>query len=134
MELSNVIIEITRQCNMACEHCLRGEPENIDIQKEYIDSFMSKVDYISNLTITGGEPSLKPKLIEYIIKSAKKHRTSINSFYIATNAKKITHEFVKSLICKFGNKIIFKITNRIFCYRYSVTQCQAAIAIINFPK
>lgn len=98
MTIHTAIIEITRRCNMKCEHCLRGDAENCDINQKDIDSFMEKVSYISSLTITGGEPSLKPKTIRYIIQSAKKHEVSIGNFYVATNAKKITEEFVLSLL------------------------------------
>ena len=28
--MSDIVIEVTRRCNMACKHCLRGEAENLD--------------------------------------------------------------------------------------------------------
>lgn len=31
--VSSLIIEITRRCNMACEHCLRGNAQNLDITR-----------------------------------------------------------------------------------------------------
>ena len=27
----NIMIEVTRRCNLRCEHCMRGEPQNIDM-------------------------------------------------------------------------------------------------------
>lgn len=97
-DIYNVVIEVTRRCNVNCRHCLRGGQQNIDIKKKYIDSFFSKISYISILTITGGEPSLVPELINYIIESSIKHNTAIGNFYIATNAKKISIDFISSLL------------------------------------
>lgn len=98
MYCDNVIIEITRRCNMTCLHCLRGDQQNVDIPLEYIDTLFEKIDYISHLTITGGEPSLKPRIIDYIVESAKKNNVDIGGFYIATNGKKVSDEFLLSLI------------------------------------
>ena len=58
MELNNVVIEVTRNCQLWCAHCLRGDAQNITISKEILDDFLSQVDWIYTLTITGGEPSL----------------------------------------------------------------------------
>jgi hypothetical protein len=93
-----VAIEVTRRCNMFCKHCLRGEQQNKDIKKEYIDTLFSNIGYISNLVFTGGEPSLVPELLEYILDSAGKHRVAVDNFYIATNGKDITDDFVVACI------------------------------------
>lgn len=39
-DANNVVIEITRRCNMCCAHCLRGDAENVDIQEKYINAFL----------------------------------------------------------------------------------------------
>ena len=96
MEIYDLAIEVTRKCNMSCEHCLRGSKQNIDIDLNYIDSLFNKVNYISNLSITGGEPSLSIKAINHIIKTIKKKKIVLGSFYIATNGKNIKPEFVLS--------------------------------------
>lgn len=59
--VSNVVIEITRRCNMCCAHCLRGDAENIDIQERYIDAFLDSFEKgacISYIVFSGGEISL----------------------------------------------------------------------------
>lgn len=98
MELSNVIIEITRECNLECEHCLRGDAQDLSIPPNYIDVLFSQVEYINSLTITGGEPSLRPELIYYIKESAIKNRTEIGNFYLATNAVHVPNKFILSLL------------------------------------
>jgi organic radical activating enzyme len=98
LELFDLMIEVTRKCNMFCEHCLRGKAQNKIQSKENIDKIFSKVNHISCITFTGGEPSLHPEIIEYCLESAKKHNVSVNDMYIVTNGKKVTVEFLVSLV------------------------------------
>lgn len=95
--LDNLAIELTRRCNMKCEHCLRGSAQNIDINLKDVKTLFKQINYISVLAITGGEPSLKPKLIIDIVNLAKKNKVDIGSFYIATNGKKITPDFIVAI-------------------------------------
>jgi hypothetical protein len=98
LTIDNAMIEITRRCNMTCEHCLRGDMQNKEISDAHIDEFFSRVSYIGNLTITGGEPSIAVHKINAIIDAAKRHGVDIGSFYIATNAKVVSDEFLIALI------------------------------------
>jgi len=98
LTLNDVIIEITRRCNLQCEHCLRGNAQNIDINTKFIDALFERVGYIGSLTITGGEPGLRPKLINYIVESAKAHNVDIGSFYLATNGTQASDDFILALI------------------------------------
>lgn len=66
----DVVIEVTRRCNMCCAHCLRGDAEAVDIQERYIDAFLdsfANAGYISSLTFTGGEISLNIPAIRYTL-------------------------------------------------------------------
>lgn len=94
MKISNLIVEVTRKCNMFCDHCLRGEMENLDQKKEYIDSLLSQVEYISTVTFTGGEPSLNVPIMDYFLQRCKELNVSVGGFYIATNGLKIGEDFV----------------------------------------
>ncbi len=112
MNINNLIIEVTRKCNFSCEHCLRGNKQNKNIDLEAIDAlFNNDIQYISTVTFTGGEPSLNIEAIDYFIEKCKEHNTEIESFYIATNGG-ITSgkmEFLQVLIKLFcfctGNEI-----------------------------
>jgi len=95
--VDNLFIETTRKCNMECSHCLRGDAQNKSISPNYIDVLFEKLLSIDILTITGGEPSLEPTIINQIIHHAKKYEIIIYNFYIATNAKKITDEFLEGI-------------------------------------
>ena len=70
MQVYSLILEVTRRCNMCCAHCLRGEAENIDMQKETIDKVLDLVDKIEHVTFSGGEPSLNLPLIQYFFDRA----------------------------------------------------------------
>jgi hypothetical protein len=94
MNINNLIVEVTRKCNMYCDHCLRGDAMNMNIKKEYIDSVLSQVDNIGNVCFTGGEPSLNLPAMEYFLSECKRRRISLEYFYIATNAVKVTESFV----------------------------------------
>jgi len=97
MNIPNCIIEITRMCNMTCAHCLRGDMQDMCMKEEHLDSLFSKADYISTLTLTGGEPSLRPDIIRLVLNKAKQYNVEVGSFYIATNGKGITPEF--AMVC-----------------------------------
>jgi hypothetical protein len=94
LNLDNLIIEVTRKCNMCCDHCLRGEMENMDMKKEYIDSLLDNVCYISMVTFTGGEPSLNVPIMEYFLQEVKNRKIEISGFYIATNGKHVKEDFI----------------------------------------
>jgi hypothetical protein len=90
MYVENIIIEVTRRCNLECPHCLRGEAQNMDIKGEHLVNLFCglKGSDVGSLTLTGGEPSLVPEKIRTIIYLAKGFDVNIHNFYIATNAAK----------------------------------------------
>lgn len=96
--IDNISIEVTRKCNMECEHCLRGDSINMNIGHQFIDQLFSKIDAINSLTITGGEPSLNVPAINYIIKSVKKYNIEIGNFFIATNGKHVPDSFLLAIM------------------------------------
>jgi organic radical activating enzyme len=100
MYIDQVVIEITRRCNMKCPHCLRGEPESKDIPDRILDRFFQKIkgDRLGSITITGGEPSLAPSRIKEITRLAKLYRVDIDYFYLVTNGKKTPYAFLESLV------------------------------------
>ena len=92
--IDTLAIEITRRCNIACEHCLRGDAQDVDILPKYIDSLFKQINCINHLAITGGEPSLKPDAIAFIVTALRRYNVSVDTFFIATNGVKITKKFV----------------------------------------
>lgn len=64
----------TKSCNFACDYCFeKGQHQNKDMSEETYDKiieFMKRNDYIYNLMIMGGEPSMA-KPLKYFFKRLK---------------------------------------------------------------
>jgi len=56
-----MLIEVTRRCNLKCEHCIRGKAENRDITQDVINRIANECDD-EIVTLTGGEPTLSKNL------------------------------------------------------------------------
>ena len=79
---------ITKNCNLKCAHCLRGENEDSYMSDEVLENVFFKVGMVDCLVISGGEPFYSEKSIEVIdkiIKQIKKNNVTVNSFQIITN-------------------------------------------------
>lgn len=98
LNFTNLTIEITRKCNMKCDHCLRGRAENVDLSIENIFHLASRVKGIDTLTITGGEPSLRPYIINRLVDAFKSHKVKVNRFYMATNASFRNMYFIETCL------------------------------------
>ena len=82
-----LILELTRQCNMRCAHCMRGEPEDKTIGASTLERLFRDVRHIEHLGLTGGEPALVPEQIAWIVHLAKRWGCTIGHFFCATNGK-----------------------------------------------
>ena len=100
MFLSNVVIEVTRKCNMTCEHCLRGEAQKLSISDLVLNNFFRQIrdSYIDSITITGGEPSLATDRIQAVLRFIRMYHIEVGYFYMVTNAKKVTKEFIQVIL------------------------------------
>jgi len=85
IQIDNLIIETTRQCQLECEHCLRGDTENITMKRTYMENLLKNVDCINTVTFTGGEPFLHPETMHEFITICKWNKIEVGSFYVATN-------------------------------------------------
>lgn len=91
-------IEITRRCNMRCDHCIRGDAQALDLDLGHVRKLFDRVSYIGSLCLTGGEPSLVPHIISEIVDIAKEKGVTIGSMDITTNAKEVSDEFLMALL------------------------------------
>ena len=85
--INDLVIEVTRRCNMSCDHCLRGDAQNKDIDIAYIESLIKQVNYIHAIAFTGGEPSLNVSAIEQTLNLCKQYNVSVGSFYMPLMGK-----------------------------------------------
>jgi organic radical activating enzyme len=87
MYISELVLEITRRCNVQCRHCLRGRAQPVDMSLETLAKALKGVTSIGTITFTGGEPSLRPQIIRRFTRLAKKNKISVDSFFVVTNGK-----------------------------------------------
>lgn len=87
MYISNLCLEVTRKCNLRCEHCCRGACQRLTMTREVMSSVLSDISSIGIVTFTGGEPSLAPEVIEEFYQQCLWRHLRIGSFYVVSNAR-----------------------------------------------
>lgn len=98
MNVTDLVIEVTRRCNMNCAHCLRGDAQDKDANIEDIRALLDCIETVGTITFTGGEPSLVPELLEQILAELKDRDIPIEGFYIVTNGKEVSDRFLHCLV------------------------------------
>lgn len=98
IDFDQLVLEVTRKCNMVCEHCLRGDAQNLDMSKEIVNRLLGKTKSITSLLITGGEPVLNDELIEYIVDELLQRKIPVDNFYVATNGVIVSKRTAKALL------------------------------------
>lgn len=96
--IRDLILEVTRRCNMICRHCMRGNMQPIDMSTKVVDRLLDSVESIGSVTFTGGEPLLNVPLIRYFTDQVQERKIPLSSFFVVTNGKKVDMEFVHCLI------------------------------------
>lgn len=94
---NSLVLEITRHCNMYCEHCIRGDAQNLDIDTKTIN-MVAKHIHAETITFSGGEPSLNIKAMKQYFKAAEKYDSIPDSFYVVTNGKENQEELAETLL------------------------------------
>lgn len=99
MHIDNLIIEVTRKCNMSCDHCLRGDAENVNIDSHLFKHFIkrNRIDSVGCLSITGGEPFLNPNAIIRIAHVIYEQDVDLFGFFMATNGTVFDYSLIKPL-------------------------------------
>lgn len=112
--VEQLVLEVTRKCNMTCKHCLRGPAENVDMTKEIVDKTFANIESVSSLVFTGGEPFMNVDIIEYALEVVKTKEIPVFELFLVTNAKVVKDRYIKVLndwmlyvaICNCGDRIL----------------------------
>lgn len=86
MWLEKLMIEITRNCNLICEHCCRGEKEIINMSIETMDNLFKDIEFVDELLLSGGEPFIAINQIEHLAFLMETGAVKIKRLAIITNA------------------------------------------------
>lgn len=116
--IDSLILEVTRACNMNCKHCLRGsvpKEDSLFVPKTTITKLLRHVSEIGTITFSGGEPSLAVPQIKHTLRMLNLYQIPVRSFYIATNGKLVSNEFLNvmdnlflyCMQCQTGNLLKF---------------------------
>lgn len=89
------VIEINRNCNLACPICLKGENVNESMSLQdfegVIDNLFVTEGTVDVINISGGEPTLHPQFEEFLALACKKGivqiSVSTNGLELLTNSK-----------------------------------------------
>jgi len=97
--LNELVIEVTRRCNMECLHCLRGKAQNLDFDIKYLDRLIcAGVTKISSITLSGGEPTMALDIIYDIRNYLMGKNIEVGGFYVAINGSEVGAEFVREMM------------------------------------
>jgi len=99
IKVDQMMFEVTRRCNMSCDHCLRGDTQSCDMSRKTITTALEQLKgaTISNLGFTGGEPLLRPDLIRFILDELIRLDISVDQFTLITNGTICSKEILTLL-------------------------------------
>lgn len=83
--LNQLCVEITRRCNKKCEHCMKGEAQDLTITEEIIDKIVTDIPDVSRLLLAGGESLLELDKIAYLIEKVANSLWNVKMVEITTN-------------------------------------------------
>lgn len=115
----NLVLEVTRKCNLCCEHCLRGDAEQMDMSNGLVDQLLDNVSSIGSVTFSGGEPTLNIPLIRHFFEEVRRRKIELGSFFVVTNG--ITNQMDLALLL---------LENIPYCYEKEM--CGVACSVDNF--
>ena len=96
--LENFAFETTRRCNLRCGHCMRGEPQNIDMSTDIVDMILDSDEIKSfiHILFSGGEPTLNPGIIIYTINKIISDRIDVDNIGMVTNGQIFNRDIVEA--------------------------------------
>lgn len=112
--IQNLGMIVTNDCNLNCEHCLRGCKSNKKMSKEVIESTLNQLRAIGNLILCGGEPTLALDVIKKIFSYISDNKILVHQISTTINGTNYSLEFLRLLesISNYlpVNKVIFTIS------------------------
>ena len=90
-------LEITRDCNLECKHCYRGEKQDKYMSLETIDAAFKDVKSIWTLSLVGGETFLAPEQIKRVYENIVKNNIEVGILSISTNCSVENDEIIETL-------------------------------------
>lgn len=95
--IQNLALIITEDCNLDCEHCMRGCKCHKVMSKEVIEATLKQCFYIRNICICGGEPLMHLEPFYHIIDCILKYNIHVDEISLTINGTIYNLEFMDLL-------------------------------------
>lgn len=110
-------ITLTERCSLKCKKCAHAcynvdnRSDDMELSEVYrsADVFFSKVDFINEFVLIGGEPLLYKELPKAITYIGERYRDQMGIYCITTNGTIVPHKEVLE-VCRQYN-VLFRISN-----------------------
>lgn len=97
MYVEKIMLEFTRNCDLLCEHCCRGEKEIVNMSLDTIDNIFAGIKHVHEIFLTGGEPLIAIIQLEYLAKLIAEGKISVDRVNFITNATVLSSRILKVL-------------------------------------
>ena len=94
LNVRNMSLEITRDCNLECRHCFRGKKQTEYMNLDIINYVFDNVCRINDFMLTGGEPFLAIKQLKKVTEKIMKENTNIGNMVIVTNGAFLSYDII----------------------------------------
>ncbi len=97
MRIETLYLEVTRNCTLECEHCVRGDKENKFMSFETIANALKDVEEIDTLFFEGGEPLLATDQMLEIARIIKARGIKVDGIRIISNGTVLNERVIDAL-------------------------------------
>ena len=97
LRIQNLAMIVTERCNLNCAHCLRGGCSDKVMSDNVIKATLDQFEFIGNLTICGGEPTLALDRVEKILKYIVENKIFVGNVTFTINGTIYSEDFLKLL-------------------------------------
>ena len=98
LNIQKLGLEILRNCNRSCPHCMRGPAQKVYMERKTIENFFDSPDYrideISELFFSGGEPTMNFEIINYLLEIIKRRKIKVRQVGTVINGSIYSEELV----------------------------------------
>lgn len=97
MYVENLHLQLTRNCTLECEHCLRGDRERVNMSPAVLDEIFKDVKKVGILLLTGGEPLISIQTLEHLVELLKSEQVKVSKILLITNGTVLSDRVLRVL-------------------------------------
>ena len=97
MYVESLHLQVTRNCTLECEHCMRGDRERVNMSPAVLDEIFKDVKKVGMLLLTGGEPLIAIQTLEHLVYLLKSKQVRVNKIILITNGTILSDRVLRVL-------------------------------------